>query len=174
MLDHLNAALTRVKLTETDDSGPEQKTVANGVAGQTFGGKKQKVVRVQPHGFTSHAPKGSVGMSLSLDGENDLALLLGLEHPDHRPRNLAEGETALYDQHGNILLFKNKQGVTWTVKDGAIVITAPALTIKADKIVLDGVCHVGGEGGQPASMKGTIDTGGNADDTNLATRVFVK
>lgn len=54
------------------------------------------------------------------------------------------------------------------VEDGKVVITA-------DKIILEGLVLLGGaDADKPASMKGTIDTGGNADISNLATKVLVK
>ena len=47
-------------------------------------------------------------------------------------------------------------------------------TITADEIVLAGTVKLGSaDASTPAAMKGTIDTGGNADISNLATKVFV-
>jgi phage gp45-like len=54
-------------------------------------------------GETSHAPPGAHGLLLSVAGRRDQAVLLGLEHETHRPRNLAVGDRAIYDAHGNII-----------------------------------------------------------------------
>jgi phage baseplate assembly protein gpV len=60
------------------------------------------------------------------------------------------------------------QGDINETSQGTITITAP-------KIVLDGQCYLGGpDANRLASAKGTIDTAGEADVSNLATKVFVK
>ncbi len=57
----------------------------------------------------------------------------------------------------------------------AIAVENGKVTITADKVILAGTVYLGGsDASNPASMKGTVDSGGNADESNLATKVFVK
>lgn len=59
-------------------------------------------------------------------------------------------------------------GVTFTRKDGT-------LTIHAETIVLDAFVKLGGaDADKPASMRGTLDSAGHAEVSNLSTRVLVK
>ncbi len=59
-------------------------------------------------------------------------------------------------------------GSSVQVQDGTITLTAA-------KIILDGVSYLGGaDAANPVAMEGTIDTGGYADVSNLATKSFTK
>lgn len=61
------------------------------------------------------------------------------------------------------------------ISAASIVIDKGTVTINAGKIVLNGACYLGGaDASLAAAMKGTLDTAGNADESNLATKVFVK
>ena len=62
----------------------------------------------------------------------------------------------------------NSSGITLTSASGSVVTKAPT-------IALDGTAAIGGPvgSGVPAAMLGTIDTGGFADVSNLATKVTV-
>jgi phage gp45-like len=91
--------LFRFQLDETDDSGALQGLKGRGVAGEELA----NVHRVQPFGFHSNAPKQSHGIALALHGQRDLVVALGLESPEHRPKNRELGSTAIYDAHGNIV-----------------------------------------------------------------------
>lgn len=97
--DAIRNMLRRVTLVEVDDSGPQQKMVVRGLAGEELRG----VVRVQPYGFTSNPPAGAEGLLVALGGRSDRAMLLGVEHPDFRQKSLGEKSTALYDAAGNIV-----------------------------------------------------------------------
>lgn len=64
--------------------------------------------------------------------------------------------------------YRKVKGASILQKDGLV-------HIKATKIVLEGDCYVGGEdGAKPASREGTIDSCGCADESNFATKVFLK
>lgn len=106
--DAVRATLRRVSAIQTDDSRSQtidgvavkQQTVKlSGLKSEQL----DKIMRALPHGFSSHAPKGSEGLLLSLSGRADRATVLGLEHPDKAPKNLPEGGVALYDADGKIL-----------------------------------------------------------------------
>lgn len=94
--------LFRAELSDQiDDSGQLQLLKKMlGYAGEEF----TQVHRVQPFGFHSMPPVGSHGIGLALrGGMRDLAVMLGCEHPDKRPKNRDPGSTAIYDAHGNIV-----------------------------------------------------------------------
>lgn len=149
--------LIRAQLEETDDSGDQQLIKATGRKKEKLGGSV-KIVNNTPFGFSSHAPKGSQGQLLFIGGNPDQAISLGFQHPQHRPTNLAGGETKLYDQFGGFI----------HLKDGKI-------HIKSAKIILEGTVYLGGEDAdKEVSMKGTIDSAGHSDVSSLATKAFTK
>lgn len=91
--------ILRGKIQETHDDGETQLITASGMKGQRF----SKVGRNLPFGFSSHAPAGSIGHFLAANGRPDQVWALGFEHPEHRPRNLGAGFTAIYNSHGDIV-----------------------------------------------------------------------
>jgi phage gp45-like len=98
-------AIRRVELVETDDSGELQRVTVRGYADEVI----KLGHRVQTFGDTGHAPPGAHGLALLVNGRPDQSVLLGLEHPEHRPRNVARGERVLYNAHGDIIgIYKQK------------------------------------------------------------------
>lgn len=100
--DQVRAAVDRVSLVGTDDSGTQQLVDVAGLPGETM----KRALRVQPHGFSSHAPAGSEGAVVTGGTRRDRPLILGLEHKAHRPSGLAEGEAVLYDAKGQVVFLK--------------------------------------------------------------------
>lgn len=100
--DSIRNVVDRVELRETDDGGSQQLVRALGLADEEF----RKALRVNPHGFTSHSPRGSEGVVLLGGGRRDRPVILGLEHPDHRRRGLEEGEAVLYDDQEQVVFLK--------------------------------------------------------------------
>jgi len=99
------AQMRRATVLKTDDSGTQQVLKQmTGLKTETF----EDVYRPQPHGITSHAPKGSEGVYLALGGRSDRLLALGFEHKKYRPKDTPEGGVALYDHTGDIIrVFKD-------------------------------------------------------------------
>ena len=66
-------------------------------------------------------------------------------------------------------------GNTIVIKQGAttLTLTGDKAVLKSDQIVTDGESHIGGEGGKPAALEGSIDSDGDIEVGNLATKVFV-
>ena len=159
--DSLISGYRRATVMKTDDSGSQQiLKEMQGLASEVF----SDVYRAQPHGFSSHAPKGSEGFFHALGGRSDRLIALGFEHKDKRPRNLPEGGVALYDADGKLLRMI-KDGTDWDF--GAKPFTAhnvTKITITADdKIVIESKKNVvvkaprvdlGDEGGVPVSLCG--------------------
>lgn len=159
---------TRITLVDTDDTGPQQFSHASGLLGQDI----SKMTRLQHFGESSNPPVGSEGYALVLGGGSSRMVALGFEHPDHRPTNTPIGGKILYDAGGNaISLIMTELRI---VAAGPMNITAAGtLTITAPTIALVGNVHLGSAGGVPASMQGTVDSGGNHDVSSLATKVFL-
>ena len=116
-------SLFRAEHISADDSGDIQTVDAYGHASEQF----QQVLRIQPHGFSSNPPAGSHGIGLRLRGESDVAVILGFEHPDKRPKNLPEGESAFYNDASKVLLQTSGDDLnltmpgTWTLKAKSFV-----------------------------------------------------
>lgn len=130
--DAVRNMLRRARLVETYDSAGQQTMRVVGLAGEEL----DKVVRLQPYGFTSHPPAGSEGLIASLGGRSDRAMLLGIEHPKYRPGGLGPGSVAIYDQHENVvslvesnLRIKHASRIEIAVGDTKIVITAGGVQI---------------------------------------------
>ena len=94
--------IIRVQTEKVHDDQPQQMIEALGRAHERFGGTKG-VPRIQEYGYTSHPPKGSQGVTTVLGGNPDNTMLVGLEHPEYRPKNLEEGEFKKYDMWGHFL-----------------------------------------------------------------------
>ncbi|MBZ8133219.1 phage baseplate assembly protein [Afifella sp. IM 167] len=160
-----DASLTRFLLDGTvTHRGGQQFVDGKGLAGDLF----ERVHRIEPHGFASWPVKGGIGAALQSRASRDSAYVIGGENPQLRPSGeyLTEGGTAIYDAAGNI--------VSVVAKSLRIVHSAE-VRIVAPKIVLDGEVYLGGEdANREASAKGTVDTAGDVEVSNLATKVFVK
>lgn len=119
--DHVavRATLRRATIEKIDDSGTQQvlKRV-RGLKAEVF----EDVYRAQQHGLSSHAPAGSEGLFLALSGRSDRIVALGFEHKDHRPKDLPEGATALYDASGKVLKFLPEE-TAWDAGGKKVVIT---------------------------------------------------
>jgi len=89
--------LFRTELRETQDDGDLQTVTLYGVGGEEL----TRVHRVQPFGLSSHPPAGAHGIGAALHGRRDLAVVLGLEHAQFRPRATQIGGTVLYDMYGS-------------------------------------------------------------------------
>lgn len=89
----------RAESVTVDDSGEFQRMTGDGYDSEQF----KLAHRVQPFGLTSHPPKGSHGLAVLANGRPDQTVLLGVEHPDYRPKNTPEGATKLYDKDGTFV-----------------------------------------------------------------------
>lgn len=158
--DAIATMLRRAQLTSIDTSGAQHLATLKGLPGEAL----VNIPRVKDFGFSSMPPAGSTALIAALGGRSDRAMVLGIDHPSFGPRDQQPGYTTLYDAYGNAVSL---------VQSNLRIVGSAKVTISAPLIVLDGVVHLGGEGGVPAAMQGTVDTAGNADVGNLATRVFV-
>lgn len=149
-------------LESIDATGAQHKATLTGIAGE----KLFDVPRIKEFGFSSSPPPGSMAQILALYGRSDNAMVLGLDHKDHGPRDLGAGHVALYDAYGSLVSL---------VQTKVRIVSSTLVEIVAPNIVLNGNVTLGGAlgSGVPVSRQGTTDTGGNTDNANFATKVKV-
>ena len=131
----------RFLLQKLDDKGKQQYAKVDGLTDETF----ERVMRVQPHGFTSHPPAGSHMLGIALGGKRDTLALLGGEHPDKRHRNVGEGNTAIYNADGTIAKHVGKDysvdaegNMTFTSKTVKFKCGGVTVTISGDGVKVEG------------------------------------
>lgn len=93
--------VARAVVTLVDDSKRMQELQLQLLAGEVISGAE----RVQNYGFTSkpHPPSGdqvAEAVVLFVGGGRDHPLVVAVDDRRHRPRNLEDGESALYDDQG--------------------------------------------------------------------------
>jgi phage baseplate assembly protein V len=149
--------IRRVEIVEVDDRGTQQRAIVRGLADEEM----KLAYRGQYFGETGNPPPGSDGFALLVGGRPDQAVLLGIEHKDHRVRDLKPGEKAIYDAQGQIIKLVGsggtleinfKTGGKMVLDAGQVVsIKAPSLTIEAD-ITITGDINLTGNIQQTGSI----------------------
>lgn len=152
----------RVKLIATKDGDKQQKVEAEGREGEQLGGGKHGMHRAQGYPLSSHLPAGSIGLVLMMGGNPDQSVMIGGEHPEHRPTGLAEGEWKLHDIWGKSL-HATENG--WVLQVGPLTIQATQLIIECDDI------NLGGLGGKRVAVEGTMDSRGDTLVSGFAATV---
>lgn len=122
--------IVRTQFEKVHDDGDQQQIEMLGRKDERYGGSSGKygVPRIQSYGFSSHPPKGSQAITTTLDGNPDKAMVSGGEHPQFRPKNLAEGEFKQYEkwggyEHGKQDRWIKKVGdaITLHIREGGII-----------------------------------------------------
>ena len=146
-------AVRRTESVEVDDSGDMQRMTALGYDDETI----KLAHRVQPFGLSSHPPKGSHGLALLGNGRPDQNVFLGIESPSHRPRNLPEGGTKLYDKDGTFVYLDAAGNVHAKTRLKAFVEAGTEAHVKAPTIKLEGNVQITGN----LTVSGDISNDGN-------------
>lgn len=133
---------------------------------------RERVERVQNYGFTSVPHPGAEGVMVCVSGDRDHGLIITLDDPRCRPRNLPNGEVAVYDDQGQRIHLKRDKtihiyGCDHLVADVGVstTLTCPLVTVAASTqvnlttplVVCSGSVQVGGN----VAVGGTIAAGGN-------------
>lgn len=137
----------RVFWNRTHDGGDQQLVDYDGLDGE----QHTQVLRIMPHGLASHSPADAEGIILGL-GTRDMPVALGGESPKHRPRNLPEGATKLYDSANGFVYLDAAGNLHAKVDKGATIESGEAVTVKSKKITLEAPDIV---------IRGNIDMIGN-------------
>jgi phage gp45-like len=141
MRDHY---LSRIELDDTKEIGDGLLYIqGRGRVGES----RPDMLMAQHYGFASRPPAGSVGIKATLGARQSMPVILGIEHPQYRPK-LQAGESALYDQYGNIIKLMSAEVVmdfqarTESFKAGGWTIESP-VTIKGDLSVEGNISATG-------------------------------
>lgn len=131
----------RVRLTKTHDDGDQQRVDYEALSGE----KPTEVLRAMPHGLASHAPDESEGIVLAGGGTRDLPVVIGSESPKHRPRDLPQGATKLYDSADGFVYLDAGGNLNASVTKGANITAGEAVTVKAPTVTIEGNLVVKGD-----------------------------
>lgn len=125
-----------------------------------YGDGYTRIHRIESHGFASSPVKGAKGLILPSSRDPELAFVLGLESPEHRPADLPAGGTAIYDAAGNVMKYVMGDGVTVDVAGNAYVIRkgGVSLTISGDGVAIEGNVTINGNVNVSGSV---VDGDGN-------------
>ena len=150
----------RFVVNRINDAGGLQIGQVDGLEDETRDG----VERVQNFGHSGNPPVGAVAVGVSVMGSRDHLIIVACDHPDHRVKNLSQGESALYGAFGN--LFKMD-------KDGNAVLTANKLILNVQSVENNAASttHSGNVAvrGVLASAKGDVDQHTHQDAENRIT-----
>ncbi len=157
-------AIRRTESVEVDDAGDMQRMTALGYDDETI----KMAHRVQPFGLSTHPPKGSHGLAVLGNGRPDQNVFLGIESPEHRPRNLPEGATKLYDKDGTFVYLDAAGNVHAKTRLKAFVEAGTEAEVKAPTIKLTGNVIISGDltVGGDVTNGGNMTTGGVHTDSN--------
>jgi phage gp45-like len=155
--------LTRFELDE-DEERDDGYLYASGRG--RAGHAPKHILQPQQFGLSSRPPPGSIGMQLALGGDHSTSLLIGAEHPSHRPK-MGGGHTVLYDAYGQAISIV--ETMIRFVANEKIVLVAPMIVLESADIRLGGE-----DAARPASAQGTLDSAGHAEQANFATTVRMK
>lgn len=162
--DDLATMIRRVRLSKLDDSGTQQKGNVRGLKNDQL----EDVVRIQNFGFSSNPPNDAEGVLLALGGRSDRAMLLGIEHKDHRPKGGEIGGTYIYDAFGNIASFVQSDikivhstAIIFQVGGVQVVITSQGVSIVGGKVT-----HNARNIGSSHTHSGVTPGGGNTSIPN--------
>lgn len=100
----------RYSIKKIDDDGEIQLIDADGLTDE----QHTKIMRVYPHGFSSHSIEDAHMVSLGLGGRRDMIVALGGEHPEKRPKKIPKGDTVLYNAEGDVIRIFGKDTIDIT------------------------------------------------------------
>lgn len=162
-----NNTLVRFRVEQSDDTGKQQLLTGKGRKRELFGSTSHKLVHTARFGYSSRPPRGSQGIAVALNGNPDQTFVVHVEHPDHRPTDLEDGETKVYGSAGNFAYLK---------ADGSIVLKcsgAASITLSGGDIILNGNIKLGSaSASRPLSLQASVDSAGHTQVSNLATKVW--
>lgn len=108
-------------------AGAVQFVQLDGVSGEQL----QDNELFQHFGFTSNPPAGSMAIVLPLGGKTSHGIIIATEHGSFRLKNLASGETALYNEWGDYVALKADRRMQ-VVSAVAVDITCPTVNMSSD------------------------------------------
>lgn len=113
VLRRLRALASRALIARVDDSAKLQAVQVTVLAGERL----DDVQRIQNFGHSAVPPAGSTCLLISIAGSRTHCVVIGGEHSS-RPRDLAPGESQLYNDQGDYI---------WLKTSGEIVVKARSI-----------------------------------------------
>lgn len=114
-------------ITLVNAAGAVQLVQLDGVSGERL----QDAELFQHFGYTSNAPAGSMAIVLPLGGNTAHGIIIATEHGTYRLKNLASGETAIYNQWGDHVTLKADRRMQ-VVSSLAVDITTPTVNMSGN------------------------------------------
>jgi phage baseplate assembly protein V len=114
-------------ITLVKAAGQVQFVQLNGVAGEQL----QDAELFQQFGYTSNPPQGTMCVVLPIGGRTAHGIVIATEHGTYRLKNLASGETALYNQWGDYVKLGADRHMK-LVSSVAVDIQSPTTTVSGD------------------------------------------
>ena len=153
----------RYLIQKIDDSKEIQLVDGNGLADE----QHTQIMRVYPHGFSSHSIKDSHMLSLGLGGRRDMLVALGGEHAQKRPKHIPEGDTVLYNAEGDVIrLFgKNTLDITHAKNIKLSIGQGLATSQGGSSSATGGASGAGGAAGQSGGQGKDAKAGPDKDVT---------
>lgn len=146
----------------TKDDGDLQFIQATYMADET----KNDVRKMHHFGFSSHAPKGSECIAVSVAGNREASVIIATENREFRFKNLGEGEVAIYSKDGDYIHLKDGNAID--IKTKTLTIDAEtSVNINTPVVNISDDLNVGGE----ATVTGDITAESNVDVTGNVTAV---
>lgn len=144
----LRGMLSRAVISLIDDAREAQELQI-----ELFADEGQDAVeRFQEYGFTSHPHAGAEAIVGCMGGLRSHAVVIAVEDRRYRLKSLQQGEVALHDDLGNVVLLgREALEITAAAK---VLVTAPQVIVDSEDVQL------GGEGGaQVARIGDDVDPG---------------
>ena len=128
---HHRTLISRGLLKEYDATGDQHLARVTGLKGEELA----QVPRLQQWGQSGNPPLGSHVLFIRLGGGSERATIIGIDHADYSPKDLAAGEKAIYDANGNIIkLTGSKLAVTGASQ---ILLTVGGVSLKITSAGID-------------------------------------
>lgn len=100
-----------------------------GVQVSLLGGEPAWAERFQQYGYTSHPHPGAEAIVAAVGGARAHLVALAIDDRRYRMKQLAQGEVAMYDDLGNVIVFKRDKIQVQAVQH--LEVTAPTCHITA-------------------------------------------
>ena len=134
--------VSRGLLKDYDAGGPQHLAGISGYSGEII----PDTVRMQQFGQSSSPPVGSHVLFMRLGASSDKVMLIGIDHPNYGPRDLASGEHCVFDAHQHSvelradgLLIKAPDKIVFSVGDISLRIDKTGFHFEGGPIFNDGV-----------------------------------
>lgn len=127
----------RAVLHAVDDSLKLQGVQITALKGEVL----DNVERFQNYGFTSHPHPGAEAILLALGGIRNHSVVIAIDDRRYRLKGLTEGESALYDDQGQVVYLK-RNGLQLEGKNVLLKATEGVVRIEGDGVEINGKTYV--------------------------------